>query len=155
MKGEERPAVVPEDAQPIHFDGVFATSSLYQFRINMLRTMRTFWRNPEHNVTRTFNAIIQALILGFAFFQIDQNQSGAQIIVGAVFMGGLYSLVSISTSVTPVIGDRIAFYRETAARIYTPAAYYLTLGIADLPFNVLSTSVFTIIFYFLVGFRGE
>lgn len=147
--------ILPEEMEPIKFQRRYATGFVKQFTTNMKRSLRTFWRNPGYNYTRIVNGVVQAMILGFAFFQVERNQAGATVIVGAIFMGAFYSLVSISASVTSVIGDRVAFYRESAAGAYNAAAYYLSIGIADLPFNFVASTLFATIFYFLVGFPGN
>uniref|UniRef100_A0A7S3EI01 Probable ATP-dependent transporter ycf16 n=1 Tax=Rhodosorus marinus TaxID=101924 RepID=A0A7S3EI01_9RHOD len=150
-----KPTIVPEEAPHIKFDHIFSTSRRVQFMTNLRRFFTVYWRTPEYNFTRFVTGIFQALLLGFSFFQVPNTQAGQLILVSAAFMSALASLMSINSAVGNVIGDRIAFYRESAAGAYSAFSYFIPLLIADAPFTLVTNFVFGIMFFFMVGFQSE
>lgn len=48
---------------------------------------------------------------------------------------------------------RDIFNRERASKSYSVEAYWLSLSISTVPMNAISVFIFTVVYYFLVGFR--
>ncbi|KAJ8906820.1 hypothetical protein NDN08_003306 [Rhodosorus marinus] len=151
---DARPRIVPEDVEHINFEHKFARNFWTQLRVNMKRQMNVYWRTPEYNYSRILSALVQALLLGFSYFQVQKDQNGANLLVAATFMAGLTALMSINNAVATVINGRVAFYRETSAGYYTPGAYYVPLLVTDQPFNLVSQLLYSVTLYFLIGFKA-
>ncbi|KAJ8906822.1 hypothetical protein NDN08_003308 [Rhodosorus marinus] len=150
-----KPAIVPDEAPRIKFDHMFSTSFRVQFVANLKRFLTIYWRAPEYNFTRFITAVFQAMLLGLSFFQVPNSQAGYLTLIAAAFLSGMASLMNIGSSVGNVIGDRITFYRESAAGAYSALAYYLPLLIADAPFTLIINCIFAVLFFFLIGFQAS
>jgi hypothetical protein len=61
--------------------------------------------------------------------------------------------VILNTSVSGLYRVRTVFYRERAARLYSPEAHVLSLIVRELPWYGLFSLIVTVCAYFLFGFR--
>jgi len=61
-----------------------------------------------------------------------------------------------SVTVQPVVAaERVVFYRETAASMYSPAPYALATGVAELPYLAAQALIMVCITYWLVREGGR
>ncbi|KAJ8901896.1 hypothetical protein NDN08_004100 [Rhodosorus marinus] len=151
----DKPTIVPDKAPHIKFDNTFAANFRVQFVANLKRFCTVNWRNPELHFMRFITAVTQALILGLSFFQIPNTQAGQTALVSAAFLSGNVALISINSAVGNILQDRLAFYREFGAGAYSALAYYIPLVVSDAPFTVFSNFLFSIMFFFMVGFQAS
>merc|ERR1712232_1398348 len=85
---------------------------------------------------------IMALLFGGAFYDTSPTDvSKAQSFVGVIFLAVIFIGIINSNTTIPVLAlERAAYYREQAANMYSA-----------LPYVILSTLLFIVIFYYLVG----
>ncbi|KAI0556967.1 ABC-2 type transporter [Gracilaria domingensis] len=123
-----------------------------QLRAVISRLFWRYWRLPEYNFTRVVLMFMIALIVGILFLrEIDNTQLGATLAFSALFLTVIPSNLNSQNVIPPTVAGRSVFYRETAAGTYSPLAFHIALGIVELPFTAFATTVFTLVFYFLVG----
>eukprot|EP00298_Acanthocystis_sp_HF-20_P016123 c21384_g3_i2.p1 GENE.c21384_g3_i2~~c21384_g3_i2.p1 ORF type:complete len:256 (-),score=101.53 c21384_g3_i2:11-778(-) len=76
--------------------------------------------------------------------------------ISIVFVAIIFSCVINLTSVLEVIAtERAVFYREQAANMYRPIPYALSFTVAEIPYLIFSTLLFSVVFYFTVGLDSE
>eukprot|EP00184_Porphyridium_aerugineum_P004246 CAMPEP_0184699786 /NCGR_PEP_ID=MMETSP0313-20130426/5909_1 /TAXON_ID=2792 /ORGANISM="Porphyridium aerugineum, Strain SAG 1380-2" /LENGTH=1538 /DNA_ID=CAMNT_0027158911 /DNA_START=204 /DNA_END=4820 /DNA_ORIENTATION=- len=146
--------IIPQAIEPLKFDSRFTTSRKYQFRKVSERALLMAWRTPEQNWTRFVVSIVQAVVLGLAFLQIDNNQQGVALMPAAMFLSGLTGSLQMSNVIRPLMASRDVFYRELAAGLYNEFAYHVSTLLCELPFLVLAALIFQVIYYFLIGFTA-
>lgn len=123
-----------------------------QTREVIRRQFWRYWRLPEYNTTRVILIFMIAFLVGLLFLQeIDDTQLGAQLGFAALFLTLIPSNLAAQNVVEPTASGRAVFYREIAAGLYRPVAHHLAVGIVELPFSIVSTTVFALVFYFMVG----
>lgn len=143
--------------EPLKFSSNFAQDSLTQFRICFWKQNLVYWRSPQYNVIRLFFTTIAAVILGSVFWNIGLKRETTQdlfIVMGALYSACLFLGVNNSSSVQPIISiERTIFYREKAARMYSPLPYTVSQGIVEIPYIVVQTLIFGIITYFMINYE--
>jgi ATP-binding cassette, subfamily G (WHITE), member 2, SNQ2 len=116
---------------------------------------RQFWRMcrmPEYNLTRVLLQLAIALLVGIMYVrEIEDTQTGANLISAAVFLSIIPNNLSVQNVIPPTLATRLVFYRELASRTYTPLAHHISLGVAELPFTIAGSVLFGSVFYFMVG----
>ncbi|KAI0558977.1 ABC-2 type transporter [Gracilaria domingensis] len=123
-----------------------------QLRAVISRLFWRYWGLPEYNFTRVVLMFMIALIVGVLFLrEIENTQLGATLAFSALFLTVIPSNLNSQNVITPTVAGRSVFYRETAAGTYSPLSFHIALGIVELPFTAFATTVFTLVFYFLVG----
>jgi len=147
-----------EPSDEIIFPSRFATSSWTQSREVYKRLNKIYWRSPGYNRVRLLVSGIVALVFGSVFAsqrvpvtEGDMNSRITSIYITALFLG-----VNAMNTVLPVFEmERNMFYRHSAAMMYDYNAINLSFLLCEVPFIVLASFVFTILWYFTVGFSPE
>uniref|UniRef100_K3WE64 ABC transporter domain-containing protein n=1 Tax=Globisporangium ultimum (strain ATCC 200006 / CBS 805.95 / DAOM BR144) TaxID=431595 RepID=K3WE64_GLOUD len=133
-----------------------AASELMQLRFLLCRTMATYWRTASYNLTRiviaTAIACVFAAVFAGAEYTTYQGINGG---VSMVFLSTVFCGIVSFFSVLPVaFAERASFYRERASQAYNALWYFFALSMAEIPYVLGSSLVFTLIFYPSVGFTG-
>lgn len=143
--GEEN---VMEEKQTA-FDRPNVTTQVVQV---IRRQFWRYWRLPEYNVTRVLLNLMIALLVGLLFLrEIDDSQTGANLAFAALFLSIIPASLAAANVIPTTVEGRSVFYRETASGTYKPVAHHVAVGVVELPFTVFSTTIFSLVFYFLVG----
>ncbi|RLN93004.1 hypothetical protein BBJ28_00025412, partial [Nothophytophthora sp. Chile5] len=133
-----------------------AANSLTQMMALISRFMDLYWRTPSYNLTRFAIAPILALLFGLVYLSAEYvSYQGINAGVGMVFLTTLFNGVVSFNSVLPITSqDRQAFYRERASQSYNALWYFLGSTVAEIPYVFGSMLIYTVIFYWMVGFSG-
>ncbi|KAE9029175.1 ABC transporter G family member 36 [Phytophthora rubi] len=133
-----------------------AASSWTQMTALVGRFMNLYWRTPSYNLTRFAIAPLLGLLFGLIYVSVSYTSyQGVNAGVGMVFMTTLFNGVVAFNSVLPITSqDREAFYRERAAQTYNSLWYFVGSTVAEVPYVFGSMLLYTVIFYWLVGFTG-
>ncbi|KAG6967116.1 hypothetical protein JG688_00006461, partial [Phytophthora aleatoria] len=133
-----------------------AASSWTQMTALVERFMNLYWRTPSYNLTRFAIAPLLGLLFGLIYVSVSYTSyQGVNAGVGMVFMTTLFNGVVAFNSVLPITSqDREAFYRERAAQTYNSLWYFVGSTVAEVPYVFGSMLLYTVIFYWLVGFTG-
>lgn len=111
-----------------------------------------YWRLPEYNVTRVFLLLMIAIFVGLLFLRdIDETPGGAQLAFAALFLTLIPATLSSQNVIPPTVDGRSVFYRETASGTYRSLAQNVAVGIVEVPFTFVASTIFAVVFYFLVG----
>ncbi|EQC40470.1 hypothetical protein SDRG_02363, partial [Saprolegnia diclina VS20] len=145
---------VPHPSLPeLTFGKKRAASSSTQFKMVTQRFFRMYWRTPSYNYTRAMLSIILAVLFGLVYRGVDYTTYiGATGGVGMIFMTSLFvGLISFNSVLPLASEERASFYRERASQTYNALWYFVGSTLAEIPYCLVTTFVFTIIFYPFVG----
>jgi len=135
------------------FASQYAAPFSVQLRACMGKAATNYWRSPNYNFTRMFVSVLVALVFA-SVFHGKPYSSETEIVgrIGLMYLSCSFVGISSMMSVIPVMTrERAAFYREQASAMYSPLAYAVSSGIIELPWLLVTTGLFTSIFYWLVG----
>ena len=111
-----------------------------------------YWRLPEYNTTRVLLLFMIALLIGLLFLrELSNTQTGAALAFAALFLTVIPSNLSAQNVIPPTTSGRAVFYREIASGTYKTTAHHVAVGLVEIPFTFVATTVFAVVFYFLVG----
>ncbi|CAM9211888.1 unnamed protein product [Ectocarpus fasciculatus] len=128
-----------------------------QFQQLMYRIHLSYWRSPSYNFIRMMISAIVALLFSSTYASqkydddVDTISRCAVIYITLLFCGVIGMM-----SVQPVIfAERPAFYREQHAEMYDVRIYTIANALVEVPYLIASSVIFTIIFFFIVGFDKD
>ena len=103
---------------------------------------------------RILGIVFLALFYGLLFLVLDTDFKGTQSRFGAILAGmGFLGLILFTVSIPLYMKIRPVFYREVASRMYAKTVYPITLIMAEFPWLVAISAIFTCIFYFMAHFK--
>ncbi|CAM9753538.1 unnamed protein product [Chrysoparadoxa australica] len=144
----------------ISFDNVFAVDGQAQLKALTIRAFQQYWlrrRSPNYSFARLMVSIIQAVIFGSCFVG-EEFEDATDVVarMGVMYMSLTFiSVVSFQSCLPFYYKERVVFYREMAARMYSPGPYAAAYGIAEIPYLFASVTLFVVIFYFMAGLEAE
>ncbi|CAK4892178.1 unnamed protein product [Aphanomyces euteiches] len=128
-----------------------------QCKYLLQRIFHMYWRTPSYNFTRIMLSIFLAVLFGLCYRSVDYTTySGVTGGVGLMFIAVVFLGVIAFNSVMPLASEeRASFYRERASQTYNALWYWLGLALAEIPYVLVNSFLFTVIYYPLVGFSGN
>ncbi|KAJ8559020.1 hypothetical protein ON010_g8429 [Phytophthora cinnamomi] len=151
--GVLRPAAnLPE----LKFSKKFASRPRTQFKMLCQRFFHMYWRTPTYNLTRLMISMMLGALLGVIYQSTDYTTfTGINAGIGLVFISTVFLGIIGFNSVMPVAAaERTAYYRERASETYHALWYFIAGTLVEIPYVLLSSFCFTIIFFPSVGFTG-
>ncbi|XP_012569363.2 pleiotropic drug resistance protein 1-like [Cicer arietinum] len=117
----------------------------------------SYWRNPEYNAIRFIFTTGVALFLGSMNWKIGskiQNQQDLFNSMGFMYTTTLLIGTKNCNSVQPVVAvERVVFYRERAAGMYSSLAYAVSQALIEVPYNFVQVVIYGIIVYTMIGYE--
>eukprot|EP00887_Chlorella_sp_A99_P001837 scaffold19.g1837.t1 len=124
------------------------------------RYATVYWRSPDYNAVRIIMTLVVAIVYGLTYMGEGRLKSiitiaTIQNIVGLSFtlstFLGMYNCVSVQ----PVVdAERVVFWRERAASMYSPFPFALGLALAEVPYLVVQAVTMVCVTYWMVGFQA-
>jgi ABC-type multidrug transport system permease subunit len=147
----------PPDAKAPKFDSAWAAPIRVQLRECMKKAFRHYWRSPNYSYVRFIFMIVIAVLYGTVFYQLTYTDpSGLQSRIALIYSTTIFSGVVSMQSVIPVLSsERAVYYRERSSNTYAVLPYAFSFTFAELPYLILTSSIFVIIMYFLVGLNNN
>ncbi|VDC00110.1 unnamed protein product [Peniophora sp. CBMAI 1063] len=134
----------------------FSTSWVYQVKTLFVRDINRHWRDPTYLIAKFALNIVGALFIGFTFFKAKGTIQGTQNKIFAVFMSTILSAPLSNQIQVPFITTRKVYeVRERPSRMYSWTALVTSQILGELPFNVLGSSIYFLVWYWLVGFDSS
>jgi ABC-type multidrug transport system ATPase subunit/ABC-type multidrug transport system permease subunit len=135
----------------------YSASYSTQFYWLMKRSSLAYWRSPSYNFVRMMISIVIALI--FSSTYANQNyDTDVEVVSRAAVMYITLLFVGVvgMISVQPVVfSERPAFYREQFSSVYAVGLHTLASTLVELPYLLVSSVLFVIPFFFIVGFDQD
>lgn len=149
-EGRNRPAV--ETA----IRSEFATSWPYQVKTLLHRDWLNHWRDPTFVMAKISLNIMAGLFIGFTFFKSKNSLQGTQDKLFACFMATVNAVPLAQQLQVPFIAMRDVYeIRERPSRMYSWTALITSQLLAEIPWNIFSSSIFYLCWYWTVGFSSE
>ncbi|KAJ3054779.1 hypothetical protein HK097_000823 [Rhizophlyctis rosea] len=126
-----------------------------QLKFVFARMIRSYWRLPEYNLGRVTFQIIVALIQGLTFFQLPNTARGIQNRVFVIYQTAVLGILIVNMVQPQFVTQRVWFQRETASGFYGWRPFAFSITTAEIPFAIVTASVFMPIFYYLTGLNRE
>ncbi|XP_058455066.1 ATP-binding cassette subfamily G member 4 isoform X4 [Malaya genurostris] len=130
----------------------FPTSGWMQFWILLKRTFITIMRDQTLTQMRLLSHVIVGAIIGMIYYDIGNEASKIMSNAGCLFFTTMFTMF---TAMMPTIltfpTEMAVFVREHLNYWYSLKAFYFAKTVADLPFQVVFTSVYVIVVYYLTS----
>ncbi|GAA5871103.1 hypothetical protein JCM8547_005358, partial [Rhodosporidiobolus lusitaniae] len=145
---------MPENNDP-SLSKEYSSSFLHQLTVVSSRTFLAFWRSPDYGFTRLFNHISIALVVGLTFLNLNDSVASLQYRVFAIFFVSVIPAIIMSQIEPVFIMARMTFIREASSKMYSPVVFALSQLAAEMPYSILCSVVFFLLFYYPMGFQME
>ncbi|KAK4533419.1 hypothetical protein CCYA_CCYA17G4301 [Cyanidiococcus yangmingshanensis] len=120
-----------------------------------IRQLISYWRTPTYNFSRMVLAVALGLMIGLFFLKLPRNNTALDSYVSVVYLSLLYGVFLIQNVLGPTFQERAAFYREIASGTYKPIAYAFAIGVAEIPYTIVGSVIFTLLVFFMVGYPAQ
>ncbi|KAN0136953.1 ABC-2 type transporter domain containing protein [Lactarius tabidus] len=134
----------------------FSTIWIFQVKTLWERDIVRHWRDPTYMLAKLALNIVAGLLIGFTFFKAKDSIQGTQNKIFAVFMSLVVSAPLSNQIQGPFIDTRRVYeIRERPSRMYSWTALITSQILGELPLNIVGSSLFFLIWYWLVGFPSS
>ncbi|KAI9227529.1 MAG: ABC-2 type transporter-domain-containing protein [Piptocephalis tieghemiana] len=134
---------------------LYAQTFWAQMRKVTGRALFDQWRNVHYNFARIVLQVFIALFLGLSFIQLGDGTVALQNRIFALFQTAVLGITLINTVQPLFFEERNLFIREQAQGFYSWFPWTFSVIVAELPYAILSSTLFFVIFYFAVGFDSS
>jgi len=146
-EGRQRPPVKAT------LDGTFAASWFYQLATLLERDFQAHWREPIYLIAKFGLNGVAGLLIGFTFFKAKSSVQGTQDQLFAVYMSTILSVpLSNQLQVFWLETRRVYEVRERPSRMYSWTALLTSQLLAEIPWNILGSSLYFLCWFWTVGF---
>ncbi|KAF8841352.1 pleiotropic drug resistance ABC transporter [Paxillus ammoniavirescens] len=150
VEGRARPPLASGSA--IHSE--FATSWITQFFALTKRGFESYWRNPTYILAKLILSVAGGLLVGLTFFHSQNTLLGTQNKLFSVFMATILAVPLAQQLQSMFIAIRTVYeVRERPSRMYSMTALLSSQLLIEIPWNVLSSSLFFLCWYWTVGYE--
>ncbi|KAF4096253.1 broad substrate specificity ATP-binding cassette transporter ABCG2-like [Onychostoma macrolepis] len=134
----------------------YSTSFCHQFNWVLKRTFRNLMLNPQTSFAQIGVAIFLALVVGAIFFGVEDNLSGIQNRIGALFFITTNQCFSSISSADLFITERKLFVHEYISGYYRVSVYFLSKILCDILFlRTIPGIVFSCVAYWMIGLKAS
>ncbi|XLT07586.1 hypothetical protein HN51_053379 [Arachis hypogaea] len=145
------------DSNDLHFPNKYAQPFWVQFQACLWKQHWSYWRNPSYTAIRFFTTIILAFIFGTIFWNLGGKYSNKQDLsnaMGSIYIAVLFLGLQYASSVQPVVAiERVVFYRENAAGMYSALPYAIAQVLIELPYIFAQATTYGVMTYAMIGFE--
>jgi ATP-binding cassette subfamily G (WHITE) protein 2 (SNQ2) len=134
----------------------FSTRWVFQVKTLWEREIVRHGRDPTYLVAKLALNVVAALFIGFTFFKAKDSIQGTQNHIFAIFMSLVVSAPLSNQIQGPFITTRRVYeIRERPSRMYSWTALITAQILGELPLNIIGSSLYFLIWYWLVGFPSS
>ncbi|KAK0583718.1 hypothetical protein LWI29_001978 [Acer saccharum] len=144
-------------SKDLYFPTKYPQSFLTQCNACFWKQQRSYWRHSKYNVVRFVITTCIAILFGLIFWNMGHKMSKQQDLFN--LLGAMYSVVFFlgagnANAVQPVVSvERIVFYRERAAGMYSALPYAFAQVAIEVIYVTIQTIIYSLILYSMIGFE--
>ncbi|XP_073149762.1 pleiotropic drug resistance protein 3-like [Henckelia pumila] len=147
----------PAGSKDLHFPTLYSQNWWGQFKSCLWKQYWSYWRSPSYNVTRSLHMLFASFLFGLLFHdrakEINDQQS-LFTLLGSMYGSALFCGINNSSSILPYVStERMVFYRERFAGMYTSWAFSAAQVIIEIPYLLAQAVAYTVITYPLIGYQ--
>uniref|UniRef100_A0A3B3V2D2 ATP binding cassette subfamily G member 2 (JR blood group) n=1 Tax=Poecilia latipinna TaxID=48699 RepID=A0A3B3V2D2_9TELE len=132
----------------------YNTSFLHQLQWVFQRTFQNLMLTPQTSVAQVGVNVFLALVVGAIFFTVQDDQSGLQNRMGALFFITTNQCFSTVSAAELFITERNLFVHEYISGYYRVSVYFLSKILCDLAMRTVTSVIFSVVVYFLIGLKS-
>ncbi|KAF2115591.1 ABC transporter-like protein [Lophiotrema nucula] len=127
------------------------TSFLKAFPIILSRATKSFFRQPDLVTARIMQVVGMGLVLALFFaplrnsYEAIQNRLGFLVEIAPLYFVGMLNNIAVYPN------ERDVFYRDFDDRVYGVSAFFLSYTVIELPFEIVSSLIFSVLATFACG----
>ncbi|CAM6091822.1 unnamed protein product [Calypogeia fissa] len=146
-------------SKDLEFPTVYAQSFGIQCLACLWKMGMSYWRNTTYTGVKLLFTTGIGLLIGSVFWGLGKKRGTEQDVLN--LMGGLYCSVLFvgatnALTVQPVVGiERIVYYRERGAGMYSPLAYAIAQFVIEWPYIFVQSLLFTGVAYSMIQFEWQ
>jgi ABC-type multidrug transport system permease subunit len=100
--------------------------------------------------------IFLGIMIGLVFLDLPYDQTGiSRRFSSAFFVSINQGVFAVYAVITAFPAERDIILRERASGTYSTLPYFLAKSVAEVPMQILFPTIFTIIVYFMMGYRND
>ncbi|XP_043687306.1 pleiotropic drug resistance protein 3-like [Telopea speciosissima] len=143
-------------SRDLFFPTYFPQNGWGQFKACLWKQYLSYWRSPDYNLRRFIYTFFASVLFGILFWKQGgkiNTQQDLLNVLGAMFVAVQLIGVNLTSVVLPFVAtERIVFYRERAAGMYSPWAYSFAQVVIEIPYLFTQTFIYVIITYPMFGY---
>eukprot|EP01132_Coremiostelium_polycephalum_P010253 gene10253-12576_t len=129
----------------------YTTSYFTQVRALTIRQCQLIWGDQFSFWFRYVSIIVQSLIYGSVFFQLDKGMNGLFTRGGAIFSAILFNAFLSEGEIPMTFVGRRIIQKHRSYALYRPSAFHLAQVVTDIPVTVIQVFLFSFMAYFMFG----
>ncbi|KAK8939518.1 Pleiotropic drug resistance protein 3 [Platanthera guangdongensis] len=129
---------------------------IFQLKACFWKLSMSYWRSPTYILARFTFMVISSLLFAVLFWQKGNkiyNEQDVTSIMGLMYVTTIFLGINNCSSVLPIIArERLVFYRERFAGMYSSYIYSLAQILVEIPCILFLAVTYTIITYPTIGY---
>ncbi|PPQ86500.1 hypothetical protein CVT25_008244 [Psilocybe cyanescens] len=142
-----------EFAKRSHKSSPYLLSIPQQVAIVMRRRVQIIKGNPLATGLNLFSFVFQGVIIGSVYLNSAEATSAYFSRGGVLFFALLFSALATMAEIPSLYSQRPIVLRHQKAALYHPFVEALALTLVDVPISLVTSLVFSLILYFMVGLQ--
>lgn len=134
---------------------VFTVNFYEQFRLNLKRAFQNTWGDKAYTIIQAVAALVQSLIVGSLYYNTPDNVTGSFSRGGVIFFSVLYLSLTGLAEVSNSFKARPILLKQHNYSLYHPASFAIAEAISVAPVNLVITTVFSLVLYFLSNLNRD
>ncbi|XP_062172265.1 pleiotropic drug resistance protein 2-like isoform X2 [Alnus glutinosa] len=146
-------------SEDLYFPTQYSQSFITQCIACFWKQHWSYWRNSQYNAIRFFMTIVIGILFGVIFWskgdQIHKQQDLINLL-GATYAAVFFLGATNASAVQSVVAvERIVFYRERAAGMYSELPYSFSQMAIETIYVAIQTFVYSLLLYSMIGFQWK
>ncbi|KAG9445935.1 hypothetical protein H6P81_012063 [Aristolochia fimbriata] len=147
----------PPGSKDLYFATTYSRPFITQFIASLWKLHKSYWRNPTYTGLRFIFTIFLALMFGAVFWGCGTKMRREQDLfnaVGSMYASSFFTGMQYAGSVQPVVAvERVVFYRERAAGMYSALSYAFAQIAIEIPYVLVQASIYVVILYSMIQYE--
>ncbi|KAJ8768124.1 hypothetical protein K2173_021064 [Erythroxylum novogranatense] len=146
----------PPGSQDLYFPTTYAQGFKNQCVICFWKQKQSYWRNADFNASRFAMTMAIGIVFGAIFWNSGsriKNEQDLKNLLGATYAAAILLGSSNAGSIQSVVAmERIVFYRERAAGMYSELPYAFAQVAIETIYVAILTFAYSALLFFTIGF---